>query len=212
MTQVNRPLADLPPLLALLGVLVVLSACSQEQESASTTATAPVEIPVNPAPTPVAAAVTVLPQIFDTSQSIRTLMNFEVQPNVDAIWQAVRYVVTTEGVQEDISPQTDEDWVRLRDNAIALVAAGNALLLTNREVDADYPRDDYPDYTYTPGEIRQLIEADPDTWRYYIQQMQSTTNATLEAINNRDLLGLLETGATINNACQGCHAAFWYRP
>ena len=27
----------------------------------------------------------------------------------------------------------------------------------------------------------------------------------------RDVLGLIETGARINNACEGCHADFWYR-
>lgn len=205
----------------------LLAACSGDPDTAAV-APAATEAPL---PAPAATAIdqapaeaappdpmtasggnAVRPQIFDTSQSIRTLMNFDIQANADVLWRAVRYVVTADGVTEDTSPRTDADWLRLRDSALALVAAGNALLLTDRVVDAAYPRDDYPDYTYTPPEIRALIDANTDTWRYYIQQMQATTNATLEAINTRDLLGLLETGAAINNACNGCHAEFWYRP
>jgi len=42
--------------------------------------------------------------------------------------------------------------------------------------------------------------------------MQFFTRTTLETIEEKDLLGLMETSAAINNACQGCHAEFWYRP
>ena len=205
-------------LLPVTVAMFALAGCSAEQEPGTAVTSPPdvvpepVEIAVTPAPAPLPTTTPVLPQIFDTSQSIRTLMNYDVQPNADALWQAVRYVVTAEGVMEDDSPQTNEDWERLRESALALVAAGNALLLTNRVIDADYPRADYPDYTYTPDEIRALIDADMETWRYFIQQMQFATNATLETINNRDLLGLMDTGATINNACEGCHGTYWYRP
>jgi len=56
------------------------------------------------------------------------------------------------------------------------------------------------------------VESDAENWRAYIKQMQFFTRTTLETIEEKDLLGLRETSAAINNACQGCHAEFWYRP
>ena len=71
---------------------------------------------------------------------------------------------------------------------------------------------DYPDYQFRPEEIQALVESDAENWRAYIKQMQFFTRTTLETIEEKDLLGLMETSAAINNACQGCHAEFWYRP
>lgn len=181
--------------------LPVLSACSTEPAEDSTTSEQP--------------AITVpnydLIENFDTSLSIRTLMNAVVQPNALQLWQAVRYVVTRDGVEEDVNPQTDDDWDKLRTSAITLIETGNTLLITGRVLDEIGPEDEYPDYMYSSDEIKALIETDPEVWRAYIEQMQFFTRATLEAIENRDIPGLIETGATINNACQGCHVEFWYR-
>jgi hypothetical protein len=146
---------------------------------------------------------------FDPDYSIRSLMNTLIQPNADTLWRAVRYVVSEDGVQEDIEPTTDADWEQLRRSAVDLMAAGNALLLPGRVV-ATTPAD--AAYKYEPDEIRELLAASPGNWRFYIQQLQTTTQATLEAIENRSVDGLVDTGASINSACQGCHAEYWYRP
>lgn len=157
-------------------------------------------------PMPVALA------LFDTSESIRMLMNDKVQANANILWQAVRYVVNSDGVEEDVQPETEADWTRLREAALALIAAGNALLITERDIDTQFPREDYPEYTYTPDEIRTLLNEDTDTWRFFIDRMQFSTQATLDAIEKQDVLGLMDAGATINNACEGCHGTYWYRP
>jgi hypothetical protein len=146
---------------------------------------------------------------FDPNYSVRSLMNTLIQPNADILWRAVLYVVSEDGVQEDIEPTTDSDWDQLRRSALDLMAAGNALLLPGRVV-ADAPAD--AAYKHEPDEIRELLAANPGNWRFYIQQLQTTTQATLEAIENRSVDGLVDSGASINNACQGCHAEFWYRP
>ena len=146
---------------------------------------------------------------FDPNYSIRSLMNTLIQPNADALWRAVRYVVSEDGIQEDVEPTTDEDWEQLRRSATDLMAAGNALLLPGRVV-ADAPAD--APYKYEPDEIRDLLATSPGNWRFYIQQLQTTTQATLEAIESKSVDGLVDTGASINSACQGCHAEYWYRP
>jgi len=139
-------------------------------------------------------------------------MNAIIQPSALELWQAVRYVVTADGVEEDIRPQTDEDWFRLQASAISLIEVGNSLLIPGRVMDNESIDPDYPDYQYRPEEIQALVESDAENWRAYIKEMQFFTKNTLEAIEEKDLIGLMETGAAINNACQGCHAEFWYRP
>lgn len=140
---------------------------------------------------------------------LRTLMNTDIEPHVMSLWQAVRYVATADGVVEDVAPETPEDWQQLADSAFALIAAGEVLLEDGLQADPAPPDGDYK---FTGPEIQALLDANPDEWRYFVEEMQFATNATLEAIVRRDIIGLMESGATINNACNGCHARFWYRP
>ena len=193
----------------LLTVLAVLSACSAEQDASELPLSGAAKISVTEE-APEASEID-LTENFDTDTSIRTLMNAIINPNSTRLWQAVRYVVTLEGVEEDVHPQTDKDWEQLRSIAITLIEGGNALLIPGRVVDNTPLDPDYPDYMYSPKEMQALMESDAEGWRYYIQEMQSSTKATLETIEKRDLLGLIETSAIINNACEGCHAEFWYR-
>jgi len=188
--------------------LVLLSACSAEQDSPEPTSA---ENFITAEQTPDPAPDNNPFEQFDRGYSTKTLMNAIVQPNALEIWRAVRYVSTINGVIEDVTPQTNEDWERLRTSAITLVEAGNALLIPGRVTEPTDPEVEYPDYMYTSEEIQARLEANPEIWRSYIQAMQLFTQATLEAIERRDVLGLIETGATINNACEGCHSEFWYR-
>ena len=185
--------------------LSLLSACSAEQASTESPLPAQTEITATEAPD------TNPFEHFDRGYSIKTLMNTMVQPNALEIWQAVRYVATVDGVIEDVSPQTNEDWETLRTSAITLVEAGNALLVPGRVAEPTDPLVEYPDYMYRSEEIQGLTETNPEIWRSYIQEMQFSTQATLEAIERRDVLGLIEAAGTINNACESCHADFWYR-
>jgi hypothetical protein len=191
--------------------LALLPACSAEQDSPDSTLPTSAETPVTSEQSPSATADNNSFEQFDTGYSTKTLMNAIVQPNALEIWRAVRYVSTIDGVIEDVAPQTDEDWENLRTSAITLVEAGNALLIPGRVTEAADPEVEYPAYMYTSEEIQTRLEANPELWRTYIQEMQFFTQATLESIERRDVLGLIEKGAVINNACQGCHAEFWYR-
>ena len=199
------------PRYAFAALCCLLASCSAEQDTTGEPLPAAAEMPAAAATVTLPAAPEAMTAVYDTGHSIRTLMNTMVQPNATTVWQAVRYVVNEDGVQEDVQPETDEDWERLRHSAVTLVEAGNALMLPGRVVDDTPLAPEYPAFQYTPDEIQALLEADMEGWNYYLQEMQFATNATLEAIDSRDLLGLIDKGATINNACQGCHAEFWYR-
>jgi hypothetical protein len=138
-------------------------------------------------------------------------MNSVVMPNVEELWTAVSYVATEEGVTET-QPDSDADWQRLRTSALTLVEAGNMLMIPGREIMNPDAGTDTAGFQLTGEEIRQLIEQDPQTWLFYAQQLQETTRRTLQAIELRDVMGLSEWGAQINEACEGCHAEYWYRP
>src|SRR5690606_25983972 len=110
-----------------------------------------------------------------------------VEANARQLWNAVSYVATAEGVEET-QPQTYADWQRLRANAVALVEAGNALMLPGRSVDTADNLAHYDDFMYTPLEIEELIRRDPESWAYALQEMQAATLSTLAAIDERDLM------------------------
>lgn len=137
-------------------------------------------------------------------------MTNTIMPSAEALWRAVSYVATDTGVTET-APQSDADWAALRDSANALITAGDDLQDTNREILTSAFDPGTTDFQLTPDEIRQMLAENPEPWRNYARQMQESTRMTLQAIEFRDLMGLVEFGAQINEACEGCHATYWYR-
>ncbi|MEY4640807.1 MAG: hypothetical protein RLZZ227_801 [Pseudomonadota bacterium] len=151
------------------------------------------------------------PAPYDTGTTIQTLMNAVIMPNVETLWTAVSYVATEDGVTETL-PDSDADWQHLRTSALTLIEAGNMLMIPGREVMNPAASIDSSGFQRSGEEIAQLRTEDPETWLFYAQQLQETTRRTLQAIELRDVMGLTEWGAEINQACEGCHADYWYRP
>lgn len=148
---------------------------------------------------------------YDPTNSIKDLMTTMIAPNAQVLWDSVSFVVTAEGTTET-TPQTDEDWTKLRASAIALIEGGNSLMVPGRAVIGGFAVEGAPAFQYTPEEIAQLLVEDPQSWQSYVQGMQESAQLTLQAIELRDVMGLTEWGAQINMACEGCHAQYWYRP
>ena len=61
----------------------------------------------------------------------KLLMQAVVDPQADVIWEAVQTIVTEQGTQE-IRPQTEEEWVSVRNSAVTLAEAGNLLMMSPR--------------------------------------------------------------------------------
>jgi hypothetical protein len=182
---------------SLFGALVLLSGCTPEPEQ----------------PTSVEPPSVLQPEavINTDSGTVEDLMTDRVIPNAEHLWRAVSYVANEQGVTET-APQTDADWSQLRDSANALIAAGDELMNTNRAILSSEFDPSTVSFQFTPDEIKQLLAEDSQPWQAYVQQMQDSTRMTLQAIEFRDVMGLVEFGAQINEACEGCHAAYWYRP
>ena len=184
----------------LLPISLLLCACAPApQEVAPATATEAV-VPAQSDAVP-----------YDTTITIEDLMTAIVMPNAELLWNSVSYIATAEGVTETM-PQTDEDWTALRNSALTLIEAGNMLMLPDREIlTSDFDQSTAA-FQFTPDEIKQMLADDPAPWQDYSQQLQEFTRMTLQAIEMRDVMGLVEFGAEINEACEGCHATYWYRP
>jgi hypothetical protein len=70
---------------------------------------------------------------YRPTATIQDLMDSEVDPAADFIWDSVGTVITAAGT-ENRQPRTDEQWSELRRKAIILVEAANLLLIPGRHV------------------------------------------------------------------------------
>jgi hypothetical protein len=112
----------------------------------------------------------------------KLLMQAVVDPQADVIWEAVQTIVTEQGTQE-IRPQTDEEWVSVRNSAITLAEAGNLLMMSPRAKDG--------------GDWMQAAAA-----------LIDTSTAAVQAAEARDADRLFEVGGQIYDACTACHQKF----
>jgi hypothetical protein len=65
---------------------------------------------------------------FLPKASIRELMEAEVDPAADALWDSVQITLTAAG-EEDRQPRTDEEWKAVRRSAVILVESANLLVM-----------------------------------------------------------------------------------
>jgi hypothetical protein len=195
--------------LVLLGSLIILPGCSPAPQQPEPVAATGAE---NIATQDTGASATAAPfAMFNTTISVKDLMSVIINPNARELWSGVSYIVSAEGTVEKV-PQTQQDWDILKANAIALIEGGNALMLPGRRIgNSDMPAD-RPDFQFASEEIEARMREEQDNWIAIAQAMQDSALQTLEAIERKDILGFTEKGAEINEACESCHAQYWYRP
>ena len=112
-------------------------------------------------------------------RQVRSVMESTVVPASDALFNAVIY---TNGRLAS-SPQTDADWDRLRGHAARLSTAAVTL--------------------------RGLAPAgNPDEWLAQADALGAASSATIEAIDRRNLEGVLEAGSRLYDSCTACHATY----
>jgi len=140
--------------------------------------------------------------------SVQELMDAEVDPSADALWDSVVSTITLQG-EEDKRPRTDEEWKAVRQRALILIEATNLLAMSGRR--AAPPNAPPP----APGElpaakIQQLIDASPDSFAQFARVLRGAARQALTAIDAKDADKLMEAGGTIDQACETCHVTFWY--
>jgi cytochrome c556 len=117
------------------------------------------------------------------TQRVRALMEAPIVPASDAIFGAVIY---TNG-QLVTSPEDEADWERLRQHAQRLAAAASEL-------------------------VRLAPARDPGEWVRQSETMARATAEALEAMQARNLDGVLQSGSRLYETCTACHAAYIKEP
>jgi cytochrome c556 len=122
-------------------------------------------------------------------------------------------VATISGLKgiEEKQPHTDAEWREVRYKALAVMEGANLLVSEGRVVahpgqnlEAPGPGD------FTPDQAQAAITADRLTFVAFARAMQDAGGLALAAAEKKDAAALLESGGTLDEACEQCHRKFWY--
>ena len=164
----------------LLLMLVSLAACQRE--------VAP------PAPT--------VPSPFLIKASIREIMDAEIDPAADVLWESVAIINA-----EEKQPRTPEEWQAVRRSAITLIEATNLIVMDGRRISPAGGR--YPDEA-DPTVLQQRFEANRASFVAMAQALRAVGLKTLDAIDAKDAKRMFELGGDLDEACEACHLVYWY--
>jgi hypothetical protein len=122
------------------------------------------------------------PPPFKPVADTKLLMQSVVDPTADEIWDSVRTIITKEGTEE-IRPHTPEQWLAVRNHAVALAESGNLLMMVPRAKDG--------------GE-----------WMQRSRELVDTSERAIRAADARNADELFTAGGDIYQACSNCHQKY----
>lgn len=197
-------------LIATLALLVSVSACKEQAEAGAadnSSASDKITTSKNPG-NPVASTASGISD-FRPDATLQDIMLAVIDPNIDPIWNAISTETSAEGVTE-LRPQTDDEWLVLRNHAIALREAANLLIIPGRKVAHPNISTSSHRSELEGHAIEELIQAQ---WPAFVQRahaLQDAAGLAIEAIDAKDVDRLEEVGGIIEHSCEGCHSQFWY--
>ena len=143
--------------------------------------------------------------------SIQELMEGIVDPNADAVWDAVGVTLTPDGSVEH-RPQSDEEWRQLRLHAVALVEATNLLMMAGRRIVPDGGKiaDEGEEGVLSTVEAENLFKTQNAAFVQMAAALHDVAEKMVTAIDSRRTDEILEVGETLDQVCESCHTTFWY--
>jgi hypothetical protein len=75
------------------------------------------------------------PPPFRVVADNKLLMQSVIDPSADFVWDSVKTIITKDKTEE-IRPHTNEEWLAVRNAAVALTESGNLLMMAPRAKDA----------------------------------------------------------------------------
>jgi len=142
---------------------------------------------------------------LESLATIQELMLSLIAPASDGVWNSGG----KSGIGEK-QPHTDPEWAAARQYAATLLDAAVRLSEGGRLVAIKDSKFEIPGVKKSPEEIQQLIDAKPEIFFRYAQQLQATAEETLAAIEAKNPAALREVGGRVDEICEQCHKAFWY--
>jgi hypothetical protein len=143
--------------------------------------------------------------------SIEELMESIVMPAAQAVWDSVAVNVTEKGIIET-KPQTDEDWAKLRWQAVTLIESTNLLIVPGRRAAHPGAKSENPGAELEPAQIQALIDKQRPSFVAHAYALHEAAMGALRAIDARNIDGISEAGGAVDEACESCHLQFWYPP
>ena len=141
--------------------------------------------------------------------TIKDLMLAIVDTNADVVWESVSSVSNEKGLIET-RPQTDEDWTKVRNGALALAEAANMLMIPGRRVARPGEKSETPGVELEPEEMDELIAKDPVAFHKRAADLRAAAIEVLAAVDRKDADKVFEIGEHIERACENCHSHYWY--
>jgi hypothetical protein len=140
--------------------------------------------------------------------SVREIMTNIIDPLSDNVFDAVGVDVTDKGTVET-KPETDEDWAKVRQGAIALAEGTNLLKLPRRIAPADDNVAKNPG-ELPPDEIQKKVDGDRAMWVKHADALRDEALKVLDIVKAKDADKLFQAGSDIDRACEACHLEYWY--
>ncbi|MBL0170056.1 MAG: hypothetical protein IPP90_04885 [Gemmatimonadaceae bacterium] len=151
-----------------LALLALLVACDSAQS------------PPPPVTPPVAAAP------FKLSVTLKQMMAEVVEPAANVYWEAVGTVTDAKGTRET-APQTDSQWVAVRNSATIVAEAGNLMMLEGRA-------------------------RNTDEWMALSRGMIEVAERARAVAEKHDAKAVFDAGAELYEACVACHSIYLVGP
>jgi hypothetical protein len=137
-------------------ILMLVSSCGTQQETPSAT--------------------------FKITGDTKHLMMLVVEPASDVVWDSSGSITTAQGV-EDLTPTTEEEWLKVKHSAAVIVESGNLLLL--------------------PGRFR-----DNKDWQEISYGLIDVGQRLITAIDARDSEAMFDLGGQLYSVCVSCHQLY----
>src|SRR5262245_19745985 len=142
------------------------------------------------------------------STTMREIIQSMIVPQSDALWGAVSVTVTTRGTVEN-GPKTDDDWMKLRRDAVTLAEASNLILMPRPVArPGEGPQD--PKAHLAPAEIEALIANSRENWVKFSNAMHKSARMAVQAIDARNARDLSAAADSLTRSCDGCHLQYWF--
>ena len=143
--------------------------------------------------------------------SVKELMRDLIDPLADNVFDAVAIIEDGHNSVER-TPQTDEDWEKIRIGATAL-AEGSYLLKVTRPFapPGDMNNSAGPDATeLSPDQITAKVTRDPVEWNARIEALRNVGLEVLDIVKRKDVKELWDAAENLDVACENCHRSYWY--
>jgi len=148
---------------------------------------------------------------YRPTSTVKDIMDSMVDPNADAIWDAVAVTVSAAGTERK-APRTEDEWIEVRRHTIPILEATNLLLMPGRHVARPGEKAEKPEIELEPEQIEALIEQDRQAFTTLAHGLHDAASVVLKAIEARDAQALLFAGDGLDKACERCHLKYWYPP